>query len=180
MNDRITDAYENHNLAQTIKNYWNKQTQIKENWEHFNIRLNKYEPVFNEFGINNENITIEQFNVKINSNEFKNNNFAISFIYHLQQKLNPNKYNKSIHEIIPSDIQVNVMCLLYYIANQLVLLSHDVIYSINNKINNILNIIKQLSETLELVAESIKDNGLIIKLLQNNKHLLGKDKYNFK
>ena len=93
------------------------------------------------------------------SNEFKNNNLAISFIYYLQQKLNSNKYNKSIHEIIPSDIQVNVIGLLYYGANQLVLYKAcfknylyyfdrdfiqnlDYIYKNNNEVITFLNKIK--------------------------------------
>ncbi|MBQ9441107.1 MAG: hypothetical protein IJU54_01750 [Alphaproteobacteria bacterium] len=163
-----------HKLKSNINEFWNRTIN---DYDFYNIHTDKHERLFNDDLTNRENIIFEQFNVTLNSNELKRSNLAISIIYDLQQKLNPNKYKQSINDIISSNKKINIMSVLYYISNQLVQLSHDVIYAINSKIDKYINnntetiniddIIKPLSWTLELVAESIWDGGITTIALQS-------------
>ena len=191
-----------HKIEKNINEFWHR---TRDWYDYYNPYTDKSENLFDNNGINLENKIIENFIVIVDSSKFKQYNLPIDIIYRLQQKLNSEKYKRNIDEIIPNNIKINAMCFFYYIANQLVMLSHDVMYAINERINifeenssnakysknNNINkdkisienkIIRPLSWTLELVGESMLNNGVLIDLLQSNENLLSNydDRNNFK
>lgn len=191
-----------HKIEKNINEFWHR---TRDWYDYYNPYTDKSETLFDNNGINLENKIIENFIVIVDSSKFKQYNLPIDIIYRLQQKLNSEKYKRNIDEIIPNNIKINAMCFFYYIANQLVMLSHDVMYAINEKINifeensnstkysknNNINkdkisienkIIRPLSWTLELVGESMLNNGVLIDLLQSNENLLSNydNRNNFK
>ena len=134
-----SDDYDFYSITNSVKAWTNQRTGNNVNEQ------NIYSILFPIEHLNKQNTHTAFFPLK----KIK------SSIRTAQKKLNPNKYNNDIDDImLEPNTEFKLMKGCYYFANQLVQLTHDIVYAINNKVTQY----KELSKTKHLSNEQIYED----------------------